>query len=450
MIIDTRSPHALIRFLLTRYGIPFENGESFDNTAIGLGVHLDTLEADAREAHSAARVLGCTVADLADRAKEQHCILTETAKTMGVSIAGVLNMVTALRRSETVLVDQLKHRHVILTKCLHLLGQPNADSYDVVPDLIEGLLAKLPSATAQDAVWPDAMTRFLREIHNLLPDLHLEIDAELTPENILKRLRWLAGLELSQKEAAQHLHRLLLDCAAAMGLGSTTVLEQIPAAVKNRYEDYQRAHRERDEAQITPMATTLQAITEALPSDLRYTEDIAGAVRQVVLTSQTNYGLYQQVQEEVAPHKQIVGILRELLEVSRPLCLAMVRELWSDDEALQDLLTTVSAERLAATLMESLAAPHDPLIPATTPPTPQAKALEGLCSVAFYRHPMTPGRLEAIGGALLRFRPLRGGGEVIVNCDRRDLEVYPLDPSDLEAKFSDPITPKPSDDDIPW
>ena len=225
-----------------------------------------------------------------------------------------------------------------------------------------------------------------------------------------------------------------------MALGVTGIDDSLVSAIQTL-----RADRER----LAPMAATLQAITEALPNELRYTEDIAGAVRQLVLTAETRYGQWSQLREETAPQKQIVGILRELLADSKPLCIALACELYSTDTSLLELLETLPAERLAATLMESLAVPHDQPIPKVEPPSPQAKALEGLCSVAFRRYALRPGRLEAIGGNLLRFTS-EGSKELILNADRKDLEVYPLDPSDLKAKFSDPITPKPPDDDIPW
>ena len=90
------------------------------------------------------------------------------------------------------------------------------------------------------------------------------------------------------------------------------------------------------------MFRSLAAVLANHPARLQI---IAGAVRQLVLTAETRYGQWSQLREETAPQKQIVGILRELLADSKPLCIALACELYSTDTSLLELLETLPAQK---------------------------------------------------------------------------------------------------------
>lgn len=526
------SPRLLVECLCKRFSLTGPR-EPIDAAAPAILAHIETLEADAREAHSAAEALGCTVADLVDRVKEPR---SNTAAPTYLSLLQQLHALIPLARREGTIPLFPREAPAVLDRLRKLIQDLQEELAQAHRERDEAQRGEVALANqTPDAC--DPLVTFVQQLHTLLPDRDLHVADQVMPDDILGRVRWLVGLEASEKAAAQRLYQELLtimhrvnaalppehrgmvpntpghaaevignvgsfvahhghkmealrllaeevhdarkalgltdphahlapaiqalqaDCtghrvtaaqravlldevARALGRPLSAPFEGIPSAVENLVATV---------AQLPPMANTLQAITEALPAELRYTEDIAVAVRQLVAASKIDYDRAQRIQEEAAPDRQIVGILRELLADSKPLCIALARELYSTDDHLLDLLETLPSERLAATLMESLAVPHDQPIPTTEAPSPQAKTLEGLCSVAFRRYPLRPGRLEAIGGNLLRFKP-ESGGELILNCDRRDLEVYPLDPSDLKATFNDPIAaaPKPPDDDIPW
>lgn len=281
----------------------------------------------------------------------------------------------------------------------------------------------------------------VRDLTDLAEYLSKRYSLSLTPLDTLPRrvLQHVAQMERDAAEAHSAAKALGVEVKDLADMAKTLRRSETTAATV--------AADARDS--LAKVEAKLQAINEALPPDLRHSDDLAAAVRSLVLTAETRYGQWDELAKETAPAVQTVAALRYALE-SRSMRLALARELYDADDNLLGLLETADAHQMTEALLATLATNHAaPEYPPLPKPSALARTLEGPAKVAYFNHSRRAGRIEAIGGDLIRFYPVEGD-PVTLNATRRDLEVYMISADELateiarvEARKTSPATTPP-------